>query len=337
MVVANACPHRPMTTGPKVHLQWLQKRPQHPDRPVLFCVVRNEMYFLPHFLAHYRALGIEEFCFLDDLSDDGTLEYLTSQPDCSVLRANLRFGDECMGDRFGCKVKTLVPRNLFADRWVLTVDADEFAHLPAATPDFRRLQSELASRGLTMCRALMIDHFPNTLAELDDAPNEIPPIEACPWFDALSWQDWPADSRSPKLPLGECIRPRMFQALMTLRPELRQTLSGYLHASMDKIPFARWTPDMRMVSAHKAHVPASDQVQIALAHFKFYPGWKNKVTSALASKAYWNQSIEYQMLHWALQLLHDRPLQAGRSRRHDGANALEEAGLAYLKPQPATP
>ena len=34
------------------------------------------MTVLPHFLAHYRGLGVGCFVMVDNLSDDGTREYL---------------------------------------------------------------------------------------------------------------------------------------------------------------------------------------------------------------------------------------------------------------------
>ena len=35
-----------------------------PSRFSLLAIIRNEMYFLPSFLDHYRKLGVERFVFL---------------------------------------------------------------------------------------------------------------------------------------------------------------------------------------------------------------------------------------------------------------------------------
>ena len=51
--------------------------PEDPKFDILLvCVLKDEMYFLPEFLAHYRALGVEHFVFLDDASTDGTTVFL---------------------------------------------------------------------------------------------------------------------------------------------------------------------------------------------------------------------------------------------------------------------
>jgi len=51
---------------------------------LVVCVVRNEMALVPHFLAHYRLLGVKCFVFVDNCSDDSTREYLFEQPDVAT-------------------------------------------------------------------------------------------------------------------------------------------------------------------------------------------------------------------------------------------------------------
>ena len=60
----------------------------------LFSTMKNEMGFLPAFLAHHRAIGFEQFLIFDDASDDGTSAYLAAQSDCVVMQSDLSFGDE---------------------------------------------------------------------------------------------------------------------------------------------------------------------------------------------------------------------------------------------------
>ncbi|MEO0666241.1 MAG: glycosyltransferase family 2 protein, partial [Pseudomonadota bacterium] len=48
-------------------------------------VMRNELFMLPHFLAHYRRLGVEAFLIADNVSDDGTREYLLEQDDVALF------------------------------------------------------------------------------------------------------------------------------------------------------------------------------------------------------------------------------------------------------------
>ncbi|HWA61069.1 MAG TPA: glycosyltransferase family 2 protein, partial [Caulobacteraceae bacterium] len=61
--------------------------------PLVFALVRDEDYFLPHFFAHYRALGVAGFLIYDDRSQAPTRDFLAAQPDCLVVTSDHSFGD----------------------------------------------------------------------------------------------------------------------------------------------------------------------------------------------------------------------------------------------------
>lgn len=58
---------------------------------LLFATIRNEAQRLPHFLRHYRALGIEHFLIVDNDSDDGSAEMLAAEPDVSLWRTSASY------------------------------------------------------------------------------------------------------------------------------------------------------------------------------------------------------------------------------------------------------
>jgi hypothetical protein len=300
----------------------------------LFAIVRNEMYFLPHLLSHYRALGIEEFVFLDDRSDDGSFEFLMAQHDCTVLTANVSFGDRVgpQNRRFGTAVRTIVPRQLLRHRWVLTVDADEFMVLPPGFETVQQLAGALERNGLPSARALMLDFFPATLAELEAVPRGTGPFDACPFFDAYTSVDWPGGTNDPKRAyLTESVRPRMLAELQRRGTPLGNLLDDYGHASLHKVPLLFWGDETRVNTTHHADRPPTDRIQLALAHFKFYPGYAARIADALASKAHWLNSSEYRFLDIAMRELQGWPLQGPRSRRYEGPQQLVEAGLLYSR------
>lgn len=59
----------------------------------LLSLLKNELYFLPAFLSHYRRLGVQRFVFLNDGSDDGSVEYLLDQPDTILVESDHSYGD----------------------------------------------------------------------------------------------------------------------------------------------------------------------------------------------------------------------------------------------------
>src|ERR1051325_5690989 len=49
-----------------------------------FMVVRDERLRLPYALDYHRRLGTARFFIADNVSNDGTVDYLLAQPDCHV-------------------------------------------------------------------------------------------------------------------------------------------------------------------------------------------------------------------------------------------------------------
>jgi hypothetical protein len=83
---------------------------------------------LPDFLRHYRSLGIDTFCFIDNGSVDGTRDYLLAQPDCLVY-----YTDELYkASGFAADWVNRVIAELRISGWFVLVDADEhlcYAHM----------------------------------------------------------------------------------------------------------------------------------------------------------------------------------------------------------------
>ena len=245
------------------------KRPNvERSRVPLFAIVRNEAYFLPHFLRHYRELGVREFWFVDDRSTDGTRQMLLAQPDCGLIVSNLTFRDRVLRLRFGEAVKTLVPHQLFRGRWLLIVDADEFLLLPPGFDRLDELVSALDRAGLNAARAVMLDFFPATLRALAESSTDRSPFELCPYFDAWETFDWQDRTLAPKaISRHDGVRPRMFARLLETSAELKGWAHSYKPATMFKVPLLFWEPTTEMFSPHHSSALPSDRIQLVIAHF----------------------------------------------------------------------
>ncbi len=89
--------------------------------PILICAVKNDVEKMHYFMEHYRDLGIEEFVFVDNMSTDGTFEFLMEQPDTIVYRCEHPF----TADRKIAWINRLIAE-MGIDKWYLMVDSDEF-------------------------------------------------------------------------------------------------------------------------------------------------------------------------------------------------------------------
>jgi hypothetical protein len=130
------------------------------DALSLFGIVRNELYYLPAFLDHYRRLGVVRFVILDDQSDDGSREFLTAQPDVMLLGSARRYGERVFPDQVDTQLadvrmvhawRTLMLKRYSLGRWALLVDADEFLRLPPGVSWGGSLPMPMRRDGVRSC------------------------------------------------------------------------------------------------------------------------------------------------------------------------------------------
>jgi hypothetical protein len=297
----------------------------------LFSVVRNESYFLPFFFSHYRSLGVEHFLIYDDRSDDETRDFLHAQADCTIVTSEHRFGDEFgAGRRLPLALKESVPETAFPGKWALTVDADEFVVLPSEFRDLVELTRHLDQRSALFATAPMVDFYGATLADRA-YPRSLSPFEGAPYFDAGPYYAWTGETHPQRFVAG--VR---FRLMAALRHRFPQAFASIYNG--DPTPAALWkTPLLKhglgvtRLGDHGVRAIPTGDVEIALAHFKFYPDLDAKIRSALSEGQYYNASMEYRFLEAATRLMGDDSLIAGMTRRFTGPQSLEDAGLIRVR------
>ncbi|HUZ13908.1 MAG TPA: glycosyltransferase family 2 protein [Caulobacteraceae bacterium] len=318
----------------EIELQLLKQAARWPRGPVVFCVQRDEHYFLPHFFAHYRRLGVDGFLVYDDSSDAQALAFLMRQPDCAVLRSQRQFGEivgrEPSGEplRLGTAVKMRMPEELLAGRWVLTVDADEFLVLPSGVADLPQLIERLERAGQPYLTAPMVDFYGETLGHRRYG-RDLDPFAGNPFFDAGPYYRW-NDTIAPDRTLGGGVRLRLLAMLAKARPDLVAGIYGdhpIAPAKSWKAPLLKHGCGVVRHNDHELSVAPRPHFTAALAHFKFYPDLDDKIEQALARRQYYNGSMEYAFLKAATETLGRESLIAAQTRRYDGAASLEAAGL----------
>lgn len=212
-----------------------------PDDILLFATLRNEALRLPHFLQHYRTLGVDHFLIVDNGSDDGTAALLAEQPDVSLWSTQSSY----KASRFGMDWLTGLQWWYGHGHWVLTVDADELL----IYPDWERrslpaLVSWMEARGHFALGTLMLDLYPKgPVAEQSYRAGQ-DPTDVLNWFDAYGY--WV--QRQPKLDnlwLQGGPRARLF---FEDQPQLAPTLN--------KIPLVRWHRHYVYVNATHNALPA---------------------------------------------------------------------------------
>jgi len=310
----------------------------------LFAMMRDETYFLPHFLRHYRRLGVGSFAICADRCGDAFMAMLEAEPDVSILIAR----DSAYGDAFGLRpsglprrliqaVKEYMSNTLFAGRWHLVCDADEFLVLPPPFDALAAYVGALDAQGLACSFATMVDFYPERLTDRNFGP-QTDPFAGAPYFDGGPYYSFdPAAGRMNNLRWG--VRGRIWSALLARAPdEARQFIrrhGAYTPAKTFKFPLLRTSAGVQRVGDHNVSPDARVASCCALAHFKFYPGLDEKLATALREKQYFRGSIEYALLDLALRQIADHSLLDAASRRFRGPADLAEAGLFDLPGVPA--
>lgn len=279
----------------------------------LYAIMRNEIFFLPAFLSHYRSIGVQQFYILDDRSDDGTREYLMNQPDCVVLSSTFNFGDvitvhradgSASTRRAGTFLKRAIPERFLANRWAVYVDADEFLILPPRFSSLADVVEKLERAGASCASAALIDFYPQHLQ--DASSNWVPRtfedlVAHTPYFDALPFLRL-RPGRFPRLCEYTASR-RLFAtwgiheipAPLRHLPDwvLRQLPLPVPRAAWYKTPLIKWDGRTWIDGSHRANVPPPEAPLLAAAHFKFTSDFSRKVTEALERKAHARLSRKY--------------------------------------------
>jgi len=293
-------------------------------------MIYNEEWFLPHFLAHHRALAGQRFIFFNDGSTDRTRDYLFAQDDCAVVE---QYGD-APKPRLAEMQRTIgnyVLKNFGRGDWGLTLDVDEFVILP---PFFKTLQEftrYLDARQVNCSLAAMVDFYPAKLSDRFYDP--LPPLVGSRWFDRLQGFRRPKDGEPFKIAFAG-VRARLLEMLVRRYPDKALELYGdhfYRLARLWKVPLVNTSSDVQRVDPHTVTVPPPEKVQFALAHIKFYPGLDERIREALSRQSHFLASIEYRFLQTVIELFPDEPLIGPKTEEYKSPEDLARYRLVYAR------
>jgi hypothetical protein len=246
---------------------------------VVACL-RNEMFMLPHFLAHYRALGVDSFLIADNGSDDGTLEYLADQPDVALFSVESDYNQS----HYGVLWQQALLAAYRVGRWSLVADADELLTWTAdATGDLPALLRAPEFAAADAARVFMLDLYPQgDLASTTFA--DLPPFLAAPFTDR-------AGLLTTSLGRGP------FSDAPTWTSATRHRLLPGSRAELfvaQKIALLRYQPWMRLSDG--LHYVAETRLApraLLFGHFKYNAAFRAKALTEVARGQHFNNAEEY--------------------------------------------
>ncbi|MDR0307891.1 MAG: glycosyltransferase family 2 protein [Chitinispirillales bacterium] len=99
--------------------------PLNENDAIFLCVVKNDLIRVKAQIDYHRKIGIKHFAYIDNMSTDGTFEWLENQNDVSLFRAS----EEYRSDRQRSWMRQAT--DVFGyDKWYLDMDSDELFSYP---------------------------------------------------------------------------------------------------------------------------------------------------------------------------------------------------------------
>ncbi len=198
--------------------------------------VRDEAVRLPHFLDHYRALGVDHFLIVDNGSTDGSAEFLAKQPDVSLWSTDASY----KAARFGVDWLTWLQIRFAHGHWCLTLDADEILIYPYHdTRPLPALTAWLDAQGHRAFPAMMLDMYPKGPIDAEPYEQGADPFRILEWFDSGNYV---IQIQDPKRNLWIQGGPRA-RCFFADNPRLAPTLN--------KTPLVKW--NRRFVYVNSTH------------------------------------------------------------------------------------
>lgn len=137
----------------KTGIKWELK---NTNEPILVCALKNDVTKMWYFMKHYRDLGIKYFVFLDNMSTDGTYEFLLEQADTIVYRCENAF----TADRKIAWLNRLMAE-FGINKWYFMVDSDEFfSYLGSEKYQIKEFIERLNLLGLKRVGHVYLDMYP---------------------------------------------------------------------------------------------------------------------------------------------------------------------------------
>lgn len=250
------------------------------EKLFVISVIRNEMTMLPHFLEHYRSMGVKSFIMIDNLSDDGSREYILNQPDVVLYSADTDYNKS----HYGVAWQQAVLSSHCLNKWVLMADADEFLVYPdLETKDLAMYVSSIEDIGYDCVKTEMVDMYPpGDLEEADFAQSR--PFDCASYFDR---------SHSHPCHFSAGIFSNHTSTVSNLRHRLDKTALPNAYTNQ-KYALVKYKPWMHFSEG----LHDSEGVRVAdkpayFAHFKYHAGFKEKSRIEIERGQHYAGAAEY--------------------------------------------
>ena len=254
---------------------------------LLFCTLRNEAFRIPHFLEHYRAMGVRHFIFVDNGSDDEFQQTVRDDADISVWYTEASYKQS----GFGMLWLNHLLRKYGCNHWCVVCDPDEFLVFPYSDQrNLYELTDFVACERRKSFFCLLLDMYSDLPVEETHYDADKLPAEVCPYFDSVGYVQT-VNRRVLNIWVQGGVRRRViFKNNPASAPALNKT------------PLVKWKWNYSYISSTHALVPRHLNVPHhfnylmptgCLLHFKFFSVLQEKAAEEQVRNEHFMNSLEY--------------------------------------------
>lgn len=232
-----------------------------------FLCVRDEIDRLPWLLEHHRGLGVHRFLVIDNGSRDGTAEFVLAQPDAHLFAASGSYEQARNGIDW---IEALL--HVYGQRrWCLVLDADEqFIYPDCETVTLARFCRALSESGRDCLPTQFIDLYADAPILQTHLAPDVPPLVACPYFDASGYVELPVHASGfPRVYGGP--RARLFWPEIDLASRVTAS-DAYLTRAFKEAEYLTRNADVAL-QVQEGRLPSG------LAHFIRYGHLEDRIVS----------------------------------------------------------
>lgn len=245
---------------------------------ILICVFKNAKKILNTFISHYKNIGVNNFVFIDNNSEDGSLDYLTSLS--NHTKADIWVTKDKFDSFKSCGWRQRMIAYYGNNRWYLDLDVDELLVFPGVeNSDINKILDFAHKHKLSAIGSLMLDIYPKRpILTVNSTTENL--IADYKYIDIDTYTSTPNVNYNYRIFGGPRYR------VLKVRPSLQKIPLIFIDGHVININPHFWYPfklnlKTRLVSA--------------LLHYKFLPGDLKQYQEYARTGVHWNNSSEYKI------------------------------------------
>jgi len=247
------------------------------DDVVIICAFRNAENLISLFINHHREIGIKNFVFIDNNSNDGSVDIIKKYH--KAITTDIWFTDDRFDSFKSCGWRQRMMLYYGVNRWYLDLDVDElFVYSGIENGGIRKIIDYARKNGIQTIGSIMLDTYSDmpvfSIKEIN--PRDIQKTYRYIDFDTYIKQN------------NDNFKFRVFGG-----PRYRKF---HISPFLQKFPLIFIKDDTVNINPHFWYpfsINHNSRLVSALLHYKFLPGDFEKYKDFVNTGIHWDNSREY--------------------------------------------